>query len=254
MANKLSFANIFLITALIACPIWILALLRPASVYADLPSQSHSESTNLGKLRLLFTHRPVLLATLIWSMWNFAPGFSTPTFYYLTNTVKLTEPQFGMYNALFSVGFCPILAMYGVLCRYFTLKQLLFWGTIIAVPQIVPLLWIHSALSAYTIALLMGAMGGVCSAAYYDLLFRSCPKGLEGTGLALAAAGNWIAIKWGDVLGAKIYDWGGFLPCVAATTLVYALILVVLRFVPHTVTSDTEEEAKNRLQEYSEAL
>ena len=101
------------------------------------------------------------------------------------------------------------------------------------------------------VAALMGVMGAVGTAAYYDLLIRACPKGLEGTLMMIAVTGFWIFGKWGDVLGSWLYDHWKYLPCVVATTVVYALILVVLLFLPPTITQDAEEQSENRRREYT---
>jgi hypothetical protein len=43
----------------------------------------------------------------------------------------------------------------------------------------------------------------------------------------------WIATRFGDVLGTKLYDYyGGFAVCVIAITVVYALILPTVLLVP----------------------
>jgi len=81
------------------------------------------------------------------------------------------------------------------------LKTLLFWGTVVAVPQLVPLLFIHSVTGALVAAAPIGLMGGVATAAYLDLIIRSCPRGLQGTTLMMSVGLYWIASRFGDVLG-----------------------------------------------------
>ena len=54
-------------------------------------------------------------------------------------------------------------------------------------PQLVPLLFIHSVTGALIAAAPIGLMGGVATAAYLDLMIRSCPRGLQGTMLMLSA-------------------------------------------------------------------
>jgi MFS family permease len=139
----------------------------------------------------------------------------------------------GQWNAIFAASFIPTFMVYGVLCRRYPLKSLLWWGTVVAVPQMVPLLFIHSVAGALIAAVPIGLMGGVASAAYMDLLIRSCPPGLQGTTLMMPGGLYWVASRFGDVLGTKLYDhYGGFAACVIAITLVYALILPVLLLVP----------------------
>ena len=92
-------------------------------------------------------------------------------------------------------------------------------------------------------------MGAIATAAYYDLLIRACPKKLEGTLMMIAVTGFWVIGKWGDVLGSKMYHMWGYMPCVIATTAVYAAILIVLMFLPKSITDDKEEQVDNRVRE-----
>ena len=87
-------------------------------------------------------------------------------------------------------------------------------------------------------------MGGVASAAYIDLIIRSCPRALQGTMLMLSSALYFIAARFGDVLGTILYDrYGGFGVCMVAITVVYALILPVLLLVPKRLIASRDGEA-----------
>jgi hypothetical protein len=77
--------------------------------------------------------------------------------------------------------FIPVFPLYGHLCTAVSLNKLLRWGTIIAIPQMVPLAFIHSASIALLLAVPIGLIGGIAQAAYNDLAMRSCPTGLQGT-------------------------------------------------------------------------
>jgi hypothetical protein len=84
----------------------------------------------------------------------------------------------------------------------------------------------------------------VCSAAYTDLLIRSCPRGLQGTVLMASVALYWISSRFGDILGTNLYDhFHNFTVCVIAITAVYASILLVLLVVPKRLTSTADGEA-----------
>jgi len=121
------------------------------------------------------------------------------------------------------------------------LKTLLLWGTVVAVPQMVPLLFIHSVSGALIAAVPIGLMGGVATAAYLDLLIRSCPRGLQGTTLMMAGSLYWLATRFGNVLGTNLFDYyGGFAACVIAITVVYALILPTLLLVPKRLISTAD--------------
>ena len=83
------------------------------------------------------------------------------------------------------------------------LKKLLWWGTIIAVPQMIPLAFIHSANLALVLAVPIGLMGGIATAAYYDLAMRSCPPGLQGTLMMLVDGVYVLSARGGDLLGSR---------------------------------------------------
>ena len=109
--------------------------------------------------------------------------------------------------------------VFGVLCQRIPLRNLLWWGTLVAVPQLIPLLFISSVTGALIAAVPIGLMGGVATAAYMDLIIRSCPPGLQGTTLMLAATVSVISVRFGDVLGTTLYDrYGNFFVCVIAVT------------------------------------
>ncbi len=53
----------------------------------------------------------------------------------------------------------------------------------------------------------------------------------------------WVASRFGDVLGTKLYDhYGGFAACVIAIAVVYALILPVLLLVPERLIATADGE------------
>jgi predicted MFS family arabinose efflux permease len=106
------------------------------------------------------------------------------------------------------------------------------------------LLFLHSPNQALFLAVPIGLSGGVATAAYIDLLMRSCPKGLEGTGMMLADTGFFIALRFGDLFGAWLYKKGGFALAAWITIGVYALILPMLLLVPkYLIQSHDSDEA-----------
>ena len=164
----------------IACALW-----RPAPVF-DVDAAPLPRPKPLADLARLARHRPIYPALAIWLVWNFAPGSTTPLQYHLQNALGAGDEAWGAWNAIFAGSFVPTFVLYSVLCRRVTLDRLLFWGTIVAVPQFVPLLLVGSVPAALVAAVPIGLLGGISTAAYTDLLIRSCPPGLEGTTMMLA--------------------------------------------------------------------
>lgn len=237
---------LFLLGAAIMVALCLYAIWRPRVVFDNVHEERREGIHPWEDVKRLVRHWPIYPALAIWLFWNFAPGSATPLQYYMQNTLHATDAQWGQWNAIFAVSFIPTFMLFGALCRKVALKHLLLWGTVVAVPQMVPLLFIHSAYSALIAAVPMGLMGGVASAAYIDLLIRSCPKGLQGTTMMFSVALWEIATRFGDVLGTNLYDhFGSFTVCVVAITTVYALILPLLPLIPKRLiaTADGEVEA-----------
>ena len=235
---------LFLVGAVIMGLVALYALWRPSSVFDNVRFERETAGHPLQDLKRLARHWPVYPALLIWLLWNFAPGSVTPLQYHLQNALHAQDAQWGEWNAIFSASFIPTFLLFGVLCRKYPLRTLLFGGTVVAIPQLVPLLFMSSVTGALIAAVPIGLMGGVATAAYLDLIIRSCPPGLQGTTLMMSVGLNWVASRFGDVLGTRLYDYyGGFTACVIAITIVYALILPTLLLVPERLIATADEEA-----------
>ena len=224
---------LFLGGAAIMASVAAYAALRPKCVFDNLHKERAGAVEPAKDIRRLIRHWPIYPALLIWTLWSFAPGSETPLQYYLQNTLRGDDAQWGQWNAIIEASYIPTFIVFRLLCRRLPLKKLLFWGTVVAVPQMVPILLVHSAATALIAAVAMGLMGGIATAAYLDLIIRSCPAGLQGTILMTSTALSVIVSRFGDVLGTTLYqNYGGFTVCVIAVTAVYALILPVLLLIP----------------------
>lgn len=224
---------LFLVGAGIMITVTLYAFWKPRSVFNNVDVEKAAGAHPIQDLKRLVRHWPIYPALLIWLLWNFAPGSTTPLQYHLQNTLHATDAQWGQWNAIYTASFIPTFIVFGFLCRRFPLRQLLMWGTAIAIPQMVPLLFIHSVMGALIVAIPIGLMGGIATGAYLDLIIRSSPRGLQGTTFMMASSLYFFALRFGDVLGANLYNnYGGFVVCVIAITVVYALILPILLLVP----------------------
>jgi MFS family permease len=209
---------------------------------------SHTEKREvslLGDVKRLLKCGPVYPPLILLTLWNFAPAFGAALQYHMADALHASDAQVGAYYAIYWGCYIPSTLFYGWLCQRVPLSKILLWSTIVAVPQAVPLLLAHTPDQALIAALPMGLSGGVATAAYYDLAIRSCPKGLQGTMMMLVSTtAYFVALRFGDLWGTQLYDHkGGFAATVIATTVVYALMLPVLWFVPRRLSSTTDGEA-----------
>lgn len=152
---------LFLIGAAIMAVVAVCGSWKPRSVFDNVHPEDGTAASPLNDLDRLVRHWPIYPALLIWLLWNFAPGSVTPLQYHLQNVLQAEDAHWGQWNAVFAASFIPTFMMFGVLCQKFALKTLLLWGTIVAVPQLVPLLFIHSVEGALIAAAPIGLMGGI---------------------------------------------------------------------------------------------
>ncbi|MGO9432878.1 MAG: MFS transporter [Terracidiphilus sp.] len=236
----------FLMVAALTMLILLFAFWKPRAVFSDAYNQPVAKGSNLlGDVRRLLKHRAIYAPILIMLMFQFSPASNTPLQYYLTDRLHASDAVYGNFNGIFLASLIPGFLLYGWLCTKTSLRTLLWCGTAIAIPQMVPLLWVRSASSALIAAVPIGLMGGLIACAIYDLAMRSCPAGMQGTLMMLVDGAFLIAMRAGDLLGSKIYTSfpeRGFLYCVIVTSAMYALILPLMLLVPKdlTVTVDGE--------------
>jgi MFS family permease len=146
---------------------------------ATIRSDSRPESS-LAALKRAATYRPIWTASLIWFLWSFSPGYQTPMFYHLTNTVKISPQAFGVFSALF-LGFnLPTMLLYGALCRRFPFSRWLWWGTVLGILQPAVMLCALGTRSAMLVGVIGGLMSGLGQVAFLDWSFvpaRAVSKG-----------------------------------------------------------------------------
>jgi MFS family permease len=249
LSESLSPRQIFFLMAALAASIALFGLWKARSVLGHTYDQPLARHTDLGgDVRRLVKHKAIYPAVLINFLWWFNPGLYTPVQFFLTNQLHTSDDAYSNFLGIFAISFIPTYLLYGFLCTKIPPNKLLWWGTLIAIPQMVPLAFVHSGALALALAVPMGLMGGLANAAYFDLAIRSCPAGLQGTLMMLVSAGIMLAARGSDLLGAKLYassPANGFLYCVIATTAVYTLILPVIPFIPKELiaTADGQRNA-----------
>ena len=242
LVAHVSVGGTFLLVAGVTIMIAIQAFWRldAATEFESAPVPYEKGFAAIGRL---IRHRPLWPAAAISFLWNFSPGWGTPMFYHLTEHVRISSELFGTFTALQSLFFLPTTLLYGYLCTRAPLSRLLWWGTIVAILQGPIMFLAMGPVSTIVVAILYGLFGGFATAAYFDLIMRSCPKGLEGTAMMLANTSMFaIAGNSGNLLGSWIYSTGGFASAVIITTLATALIVPVLRAVPPDLIATRDGE------------
>jgi hypothetical protein len=236
---------LFSLGATTSMAVFVYSGLKPRTVFENVQPSLEPSSSPVRSVQRLMRYGPVYPALAIWLLWNFSPGSITPLQYYLQNNLGATDIQWGLWNAIFTLSFLPTFALYGFLSLRFRLKSLLWCGTILAIPQFAPLVLVGSLDQALFAAVPVGLLGGIATAAYLDLIIRSCPPGLEGTMVMMSGGLYFVSTRLGDVIGTYLYDlFGGFGTCVLLMTVTYSFIPFVLLTIPKEVLG-SENEARS---------
>ena len=233
---------LFLTAAALSGAIAVFGAWGPASLFEASGGEVREKSRFLADVGRLVRYWPVWPALIIQLLWQFGPALGLAMQYHLANALHFTDDQVGNFYAIFYVSLVPTYLLYGWLCQRVKLSTLLWWGAASGVPQMAPLLFIHSVAGAYLVAIPVGLMGGFATAAFIDLAIRSCPKGLEGTMMMLiTTTAYWIANRFGDLWGTNLYDHhGGFVVAVWFTIGVYAVIPLLLFLVPKRLVTTSD--------------
>jgi MFS family permease len=165
--------------------------------------------------------------------------------FFLTNQLHASDAIFADFSALLYAAFLPTVLLYGFLCTRFPPSKLLWWSVIIGVPEFVPMAFIRTGNQALWAAVIIGLLGGMANAAVMDIAIRACPPGLQGTLMMIVAALFPLSSRGGDVFGSWLYGLSptyGFQYCVAAITVVYALILPLIPLLPKQLTATADGE------------
>jgi hypothetical protein len=221
------------------------AIWKPKAVYAHTYAAPLARGSDLiGDLRRLFRHRAIYPAMAVMLMFRFSPGQGIVL--QSTSWIACTRPMPSTATGMrpFWPGSCRCFSCTAIFCQRLRFGRLLTMSALITIPQVIPLAFIHSPMGAVALAVPIGMMGGLMWAAINDLAMRSCPRGLHGTLMMFVSGMNALGVRGGDLIGTRTLCLGGedgFRWCVA-TTLMYVLVLGVIRCVPEHVTATADGE------------
>jgi Na+/melibiose symporter-like transporter len=237
--------TLYLLTALTTL-IAVFAFWKPGSVYNHAYERPQAKAVDfIGNLKRLVSHRAIYPAILINFLWDFSPGLNTPLQFYLANELHASDAVYSYFNGVLSASYAPAFLLYGFVCKRMSLNKLLFWGTVVSIPNVIPLAFVHTTNLALACAAFIGLTSGVAVAAYSDLAIRSCPDGLQGTLMMLIAGVSALFLRGGDLFGSTIYTNNpahGFLYCAIATTITTALILPSILLIPKPLIAMADGE------------
>ena len=247
MAENIPPRQIFVLMAIGSVLIALSGFWKPRAVFDQAYDQQAVRGSDLvGDIKKLMRHRAIYPAILLMFLFQFSPAQNTPFQFYLTDTLHGSDAIYGYFSAISSAAFIPMFFVYGYLCKRVRLGKLLWWGIVITVPSLAPILFVHSLQTALWAAIPIGMLGGIAAGAIYDLAMRSCPPGMQGTLMMMIDSAEQLSYRGGDLLGSTLYNASpsnGFLYCMLATTGVYACMRPVILLVPKELRATADGDA-----------
>lgn len=234
LAGHASAQTTFAVAAAVAALIAVFGVWAPREVFPPETAPTRAPREPLGLTPLLRTRGfAAVLAILL--LYSFSPGWGTPFFFYLTAKLSISSEAFGACRAITFAAMAAATALYGVLCTRLPLRTLLWSAMLVNVLPGFLFLFVTSV----PFALATAALGGLCSGfgtiALLDLLTRACPPALEGTASMLGVSALGLAWTIGDLLGARLYQQGGFTLCIVIDAVATVAIMPLLLKLPSTL-------------------
>ncbi len=187
------------------CLLFVLVLLLLHET--PLPRSEVRLRTRFGaQFRSLLRSRTLWHVALMEFLFQFAPGFMTPLYYYQTNTLKFSSQFIG--NLSVVSGGCGLLGavLYVRVCRRLHLRPLLALSIAISVGTTLLYLLYRSRSAAIGVEAANGFSNALVLAALMDLAARATPRGSEAVAYALIMGVGNLAVALSDVVGSWFID------------------------------------------------
>jgi len=150
--------------------------------------------------------KPVLIVALFLFFYNFNPGFATPLYYYMTDTLKFSQATIGVLGAIQNAGWIAGGLLYNRFLGGMTSKRLLNLSIGLGIAGTLGFLFLSEEVSAAVVNFLFGIAGMIAFVASLTLAADFCPKRSEGFAYALLMSITNIAATASDNLGSYLYE------------------------------------------------
>jgi len=186
--------------------------------------------TSRALLRALASRRLLVIGGFLF-FYNFSPGFGTPLYFHLTDTLRFSQAYIGTLSAIGSAGWIGGALLHRLFLRDLSSRALLNVSLLGGTLATLAYLLLRGPQSAAAIYFLNGAASMIAYVASLTLAADYCPERSEGFVFAALMSVTNLAAPLGDSIGAFLYEhaFGGALaPLIvvsaAATASVFLLV------------------------------
>ena len=190
-------------------------------------------ASGLAALLAAFRSRDLWLIAVFLFLYYFSPGFGTPLYFELTDTLKFSQGFIGALSAISALGWIAGGLLYRYLLWRLPMRALLNLSLLLGVAGTLAYLAMVGPVSAVAIYFCFGIASMVANVATLSLAAAVCPKGAEGfTFAALMSVIN-LASPLSDTIGAVLYEHvfaGHLAPLIVVSAACTAFVLVLVPF------------------------
>jgi predicted MFS family arabinose efflux permease len=183
-----------------------------------------------GIAAALRSRRLWLVAAFLF-LYTFAPGFGTPLYYYMTDTLRFSQSYIGVLGSIASAGWIAGALLHRRYLRYVDAETLLYLSIVLGTLSAASFLLLAGELSAAIVNFAYGLAQMIATIASLTLAAQCCPRRAEGFAFAgLMSVSNLAdicSINAGAFLYERVFN-GHLSPLivVAAATTAIAAVLV----------------------------
>jgi MFS family permease len=204
----------------------------------------HEEKTPVNRAEMLrtlgstiaaLTSRRLYLVAAFLFLYSFAPGFGTPLYYHMTDTLKFSQSYIGILGSIASAGWIAGALIHRFLLRSMRIERQLYLSILLGTLSAASFLLLSGEISAAIVNFANGVALMIATISTLTLAADMCPSRAEGFAFAGLMSISNLADIFSANAGAYLYDkvfdsqLAPLIVVSAATTAVAAPLVPLLR-------------------------
>jgi MFS family permease len=162
---------------------------------------------SLAGLRATFRRRELWLVGFFLFLYFFSPGFSTPLYYEMTDTLHFSQAYIGILGAISSAGWIAGGLVYRRFLEQMKLKRLLNLSIVLGIVTTAAFLLLRDETTAAVLNFSAGFAAMIATVATLTLAADFCPKRSEGFAFAILMSITNFSTSLADNVGSFLYEY-----------------------------------------------
>ncbi len=196
-------------------------------------TQEQFRDTLHGIVEALRSRRLWLVALFLF-LYSFAPGFGTPLYYHMTDTLHFSQAYIGVLGSIASAGWIAGALLHRWLLQHIKAERLLYLSIVLGTASAASFLLLTDEVSAALVNFANGLAMMIATIASLTLAAQACPRRAEGFAFAglmsISNLADICSINAGAFLYEHVFDsrLGPLIVVSAATTAIAAVLIPLL--------------------------